>query len=214
MPTVLPTCPCALTRPGITCLPASETRSAPAGTVTLAAGPAETMRPPRTRIVALSTGARSVPSIRRAPVQAFTPPGDCAGSVLSAAETPERAATATSLQQLIFWRFVQGLVTPGVFAGTVAYIHEVWPASHGGRGMAAYMTGTIAGGFTGRAVAGLVAADVSWSASFVALGAINFAVAVALWRFLPTESVATKTRKHERSSAERSFRDFVLSWQI
>ncbi len=119
------------------------------------------------------------------------------GSAFAIAIATALAATSTSLSQLIFWRFVQGLVTPGVFAGTVAYIHEVWPASHGGRGMAAYMTGTIAGGFTGRVVAGLVAADASWAASFVALGAINLAVAVALGRFLPPERTATKTRRHE-----------------
>jgi MFS transporter, YNFM family, putative membrane transport protein len=109
------------------------------------------------------------------------------GSAFAIAIATALAATSTSLPQLIFWRFVQGLVTPGVFAGTVAYIHEVWPASHGGRGMAAYMTGTIAGGFTGRAVAGLVAADASWAASFVALGAINLGVAIALAMWLPSE---------------------------
>src|SRR5712664_2047770 len=77
------------------------------------------------------------------------------------------AATSNSLPQLIFWRFVQGIATPGIFASTVAYIHEVWPASHAGRATAAYMTGTILGGFTGRAVSGLVAADASWQAAFV-----------------------------------------------
>ena len=55
------------------------------------------------------------------------------GSAFAIAIATALAATSTSLQQLVFWRFVQGLVTPGVFAGTVAYIHEVWPASHGGR---------------------------------------------------------------------------------
>jgi MFS family permease len=135
------------------------------------------------------------------------------GSAFAIAIATALAATATSLSQLIFWRFVQGLVTPGVFAGTVAYIHEVWPASHGGRGMAAYMTGTIAGGFTGRAVAGLVAADASWAASFVALGAINLAVAVALGRFLPPEGSAANTRRHETFASNRSFRAFVRSWR-
>jgi MFS transporter, YNFM family, putative membrane transport protein len=50
------------------------------------------------------------------------------GSAVAIAVATALAATSTSLQQLIFWRFVQGLVTPGVFAGTVAYIHEMWPA--------------------------------------------------------------------------------------
>jgi MFS transporter, YNFM family, putative membrane transport protein len=120
------------------------------------------------------------------------------GSAFAIALATALAATSTSLSQLIFWRFVQGLVTPGVFAGTVAYIHEVWPASHGGRGMAAYMTGTIAGGFSGRAVAGLVAADASWAQSFVALGAINLAVAMALAMWLPLEP-----RRRDRSTSVR-----------
>jgi predicted MFS family arabinose efflux permease len=120
------------------------------------------------------------------------------GSAFAIAIATALAATSTSLPQLIFWRFVQGLVTPGVFAGTVAYIHEVWPASHGGRGTAAYMTGTIVGGFTGRAVAGLVAADASWAASFVALASINVVVAAALAIWLPSER-----RAGHRAAGER-----------
>jgi MFS family permease len=97
------------------------------------------------------------------------------------------AGTSHSLQQLIFWRFVQGIATPGIFASTVAYIHEVWPASHAGRATAAYMTGTILGGFTGRAVSGLVAADASWQAAFVALAILTGVVAAALTMWLPSE---------------------------
>ena len=100
------------------------------------------------------------------------------------------AATSNSLQQLIFWRFVQGIATPGIFASTVAYIHEVWPASHAGRATAAYQSGTVLGGFTGRAVTGLLAADVSWRGAFVALGLLNGAVAAALWLWLPREPSA------------------------
>ena len=97
------------------------------------------------------------------------------------------AATSQSLHQLIFWRFVQGVATPGIFAGTVAYIHEVWPASHAGRATAAYMIGTILGGFTGRATAGLVAADVNWQSAFIALAVMTGAVAAALTMSLPPE---------------------------
>jgi len=97
------------------------------------------------------------------------------------------AGTSRSLQQLIFWRFVQGIATPGIFASTVAYIHEVWPPSHAGRATAAYMTGTILGGFTGRAVSGFVAADASWQAAFVALAILTGAVAAALTTWLPRE---------------------------
>jgi YNFM family putative membrane transporter len=49
------------------------------------------------------------------------------------------------------------------------------------------MTGTILGGFTGRAVSGLVAADVSWQASFVALAILTGIVAATLTMWLPRE---------------------------
>jgi YNFM family putative membrane transporter len=106
------------------------------------------------------------------------------------------AATSTGLKQLIFWRFMQGLATPGIFASAVAYIHEVWPPSRAGRGTAMYMTGTVLGGFTGRAVAGITAADVSWPASFVALSIFTGLVAVILYFWLPSEQ--HHVAQHER----------------
>jgi MFS transporter, YNFM family, putative membrane transport protein len=97
------------------------------------------------------------------------------------------AATSRTLQQLIFWRFVQGVATPGIFASTVAYIHEMWPPTHAGRATAAYMTGTILGGFIGRAVAGITAADASWPLAFVALAVLTGGVAIVLTVSLPVE---------------------------
>jgi YNFM family putative membrane transporter len=109
------------------------------------------------------------------------------GSAFLIAATTALAATSTTLGQLILWRFVLGVMTPGVFAGTVAYIHEEWPAERTGRGTAAYMSGTVLGGFTGRLVAGLVATDLNWHLSFVALAILAFAVAGALFAWLPPE---------------------------
>ncbi|HEY7287501.1 MAG TPA: MFS transporter [Vicinamibacterales bacterium] len=108
-------------------------------------------------------------------------------SATALAVTTALAATATSLRQVILWRFMQGVATPGIFASAIAYVHEVWPASRAGRGTAAYMSGTVLGGFIGRAVAGIVAADATWHESFIALALLNGAVAVALWFLLPPE---------------------------
>src|SRR5262245_62140934 len=72
------------------------------------------------------------------------------GSPFMLAVVTALAATATSLPQFIAWRFVQGLLTPGVFAMTIAYIHDEWPADYAGRGTAAYVSGTVVGGFCGR----------------------------------------------------------------
>ena len=113
------------------------------------------------------------------------------------------AATSHNLQQLILWRFVQGMATPGIFASTVAYVHEVWPPSHAGRATAAYMTGTILGGFTGRAVSGIIAADVSWQMSFVVLAVMTCGVAAVLTVWLPREPA--RSAAHAAKAGRGSF---------
>ncbi len=95
------------------------------------------------------------------------------------------AATSSSLHALIFWRFLQGIFVPGVVAVIIAYINEEWQGHRVGRTMAAYITGTVIGGFLGRFIAGIVATHVSWRASFLIIGAINFCGAVLVWRWLP-----------------------------
>ncbi|HSP34180.1 MAG TPA: MFS transporter, partial [Thermoanaerobaculia bacterium] len=45
------------------------------------------------------------------------------------------ASTASTLSTLIFWRLLQGIVMPGVFGVTIAYIAEEWPAGQVARVM-------------------------------------------------------------------------------
>ena len=97
------------------------------------------------------------------------------------------AATAHSLPQFLFWRFVQGLATPGVFATTIAYIHDEWPAAYVGRTTAAYISGTVTGGFTGRALVGIVASRWNWQTAFVCLALVNVAAAFVMAATLPRE---------------------------
>jgi len=122
------------------------------------------------------------------------------GAAFALAIATALAATSATLEQLIFWRFIQGIVTPGIVAGTIAYVHEVWPASHSGRATASYMTGTVLGGFTGRAIAGLVAASAGWQAALLTLGGLTGAIAAALWIWMPSESsaVAWSDRPEDR----------------
>jgi predicted MFS family arabinose efflux permease len=111
------------------------------------------------------------------------------------------AATASSLPQLLFWRFLQGLATPGVFATTIAYIHDEWPPSHVGRATAAYIGGTVTGGFCGRALVGVVAARWSWQAAFLLLAGVNLFAALVLAYGLPLERArpSAKPHRHRRS---------------
>ena len=134
------------------------------------------------------------------------------GSAFTLTAVTALAATSRTLWQLVLWRLAQGVMTPGIFAGTIAYIHEEWPADRAGRGTGAYMTGTILGGFTGRATAGLVAADVNWHVSFVVLAAVNLLVAVALFVLLPQEHGAAA---EERAPAPgSSFMEHVRNIQL
>jgi MFS transporter, YNFM family, putative membrane transport protein len=94
------------------------------------------------------------------------------------------AATARNAGELLFWRSLQGFFTPGIFAVTVAYINEEWEEG-AGAAMAAYVTGTVLGGFSGRTISALVAAHASWRWSFVVLGTLNAAGAAAIWAWLP-----------------------------
>src|SRR5919199_1216671 len=121
------------------------------------------------------------------------------------------SAASSTLPQLVFWRFVQGLTTPGIFAGTIAYIHETWPASRVGRTTAAYMTGTILGGFTGRALAGLIASDLNWNASFVALALLTAALAYVLLARLPPEP---SSARNTIAASAGSLRDHLRNGQL
>ncbi len=93
------------------------------------------------------------------------------------------AATSTTLAQLIFWRFLQGIMVPGIIAVVVTYIGEEWPPERVALIMSFYVSGTALGGFMGRISAGILADYYSWRVSFVALGAASLvgAAAVAVW---------------------------------
>jgi MFS transporter, YNFM family, putative membrane transport protein len=94
---------------------------------------------------------------------------------------------STSLQALIFWRAVQGLVLPPIFAVTVAYIGDEWPTREAITAAGIYSSASSLGGFSGRMVTGLLADFVSWRAGFIALAIIAFAGAVGVAVLLPPE---------------------------
>src|SRR5271155_3524186 len=66
-------------------------------------------------------------------------------------------AFAGSVPQLVFWRFVQGMLVPPIFAVTVAYIGDEWPPADVARVAGLYVSGSSIGGFCGRFISGVVA---------------------------------------------------------
>jgi predicted MFS family arabinose efflux permease len=95
------------------------------------------------------------------------------------------AATSPGLHSLIAWRFVQGLIMPGIIAVTMAYVSEEWAGGGAAAVMSAYVAGNVLGGVCGRFASGIVADHFGWRAAFLALGALNAAGAWAVWRWLP-----------------------------
>ena len=109
--------------------------------------------------------------------------GACAVLVL-----PTLAVAASqSLEAMIAWRFVQGLLFPFVFAVTVAYIGDECQGTETIRTSSYYTLGTIFGGFSGRFVAGIAADLGGWRLSFAVLAAATGLGAVAMGWLMPRE---------------------------
>jgi len=94
---------------------------------------------------------------------------------------------STSLSAVIFWRAVQGFVLPPIFAVTVAYIGDEWPAKEATTAAGIYSSGSSLGGFSGRLVTGVIADLISWRAGFAVLAGVAAVGAVAVAFLLPRE---------------------------
>jgi predicted MFS family arabinose efflux permease len=96
-------------------------------------------------------------------------------------------ALAPTLSWLIFWRGVQGLVLPPVFAVTVAYIGDEWPPAGATKVTGFYSSASSVGGFSGRLIVGILADLLSWRAGFIALAAAAATGAILVAFLLPRE---------------------------
>lgn len=94
------------------------------------------------------------------------------------------ASTATSLDQLIAWRFVQGLFIPAIFSATLAYVGEEW-TKNTAVGMSAYVSGGVIGSVSGRVISGLTADAYDWRASFLLLAILITVGGLLVWVLLP-----------------------------
>src|ERR1700691_5470343 len=95
---------------------------------------------------------------------------------------------ASTVPELTFWRFVQGLLLPPIFTVTVAYIGDEWPRADVARVAGIYMSGTSIGGFCGRFVPGVLADVIGWRAAFAVMAALTLAAAIVVALTLTRES--------------------------
>lgn len=95
------------------------------------------------------------------------------------------AATAGSMGALVAWRFLQGLVVPGVYAVSIAYLGDGWHGRDVGVALSALVSSNVIGGFLGRMVSAIAAEHLGWRASFVSLSALTLLGAALVTRWLP-----------------------------
>ncbi len=94
---------------------------------------------------------------------------------------------ATTAGTLIFWRFIEGLMLPPIFAVVLAYVGDEWPPREVAGVAGLYVSASSLGGFSGRMIPGLVGDLAGWRCGFLALAIIGLAGAVIVAIKLPRE---------------------------
>jgi predicted MFS family arabinose efflux permease len=97
------------------------------------------------------------------------------------------SALAPTLSALVFWRFVQGLVLPPIFAVTIAYIGDEWPAREATVAAGVYTSGASLGGFSGRLFTGVLSDLFGWRYAFDLLALATLVGALLVFLLLPRE---------------------------
>ena len=92
-----------------------------------------------------------------------------------------------SIHEMIFWRFVQGLLLPPIFAVTIAYIGDEWPSQQATGVIGSYTSASAVAGFLGRFIPGLLLAYVGWRGGFMALAVLTGICLVVVAITLPRE---------------------------
>jgi predicted MFS family arabinose efflux permease len=111
-------------------------------------------------------------------------------------------ALAPTLHQLIFWRFVHGLLLPPIFAVTIAYIGDEFPPGEVNGVFGIYAAASSVGGFLGRFVPGMLTEQFGWRGGFLALACgsvICFLMVLLLMtperRFVKANNLGTSLRQ-------------------
>lgn len=101
---------------------------------------------------------------------------------------------ASSLAEIIFWRFAQGLLLPPIFAVTIAYVAEEWPPAEATAATGIFTSAGSVGGFLSRFLTGLLAAHFGWRSAFLGIALLTLACAVGVAILLPKERHFVRSR--------------------
>lgn len=91
---------------------------------------------------------------------------------------------ASSIHEVIFWRFLQGVSVPGITVVLIAYISEEY-SSKLATMMSLYVSGTVLGGFSGRFFAGHLEHFIGWRYGYVVMAICTLIGAIWAYKSLP-----------------------------
>ena len=119
---------------------------------------------------------------------------------------------STTLGEIIFWRFVQGLFVPPIFATTVAYIADEAEPGEATGVTGIYTSASVFGGFLSRFLSALFAEQFGWRNAFLGLAVITLAFAIGTLLVMPRERGFRRSASFGSSAQEmlQHFRDSRL----
>lgn len=91
---------------------------------------------------------------------------------------------ASSIHEVIFWRFLQGVSVPGITVVLIAYISEEY-SSKLATMMSLYVSGTVLGGFSGRFFAGHLEHFIGWRYGYAVMAICTLIGAIWAYKSLP-----------------------------
>ena len=94
---------------------------------------------------------------------------------------------AQNFDQILFWRFVQGLTVPAMYAPIIAYLNEEWSPRDATDIMGYQVAASAMGGFCGRFITASLAEPFGWRTGFAVLAVITLVCALTIWAWLPPE---------------------------
>lgn len=119
---------------------------------------------------------------------------------------------STTLGAIVFWRFVQGLFVPPIFATTVAYIADEAVPGQSTAVTGVYTAASVFGGFLSRFLSAWLAEHFGWRDAFLDLAAITLGLAIGTLLVMPPERGFRRASSLASSAQEmlQHFRDSRL----
>ena len=107
------------------------------------------------------------------------------GSLLFLALPTALISGVTTIDQMLLYRFLQGLAIPGITVVLIAYVGEEFGGKAMTQLMSLYVSGTVSGGFLGRFLLGHLSELTGWRTAFYIMAAVCVACALFVANQLP-----------------------------